>query len=256
MLKNKVIVVTGGAGLLGQEFVNVILLNKGIAIIADINETVGINSVNSLKRIFPKTKVDFQVMNITDKESILNAIETINAKYGKIDALVNNAYPRNSSYGKKFEEVTYESFCENIQMHLGGYFLTSQQFLNYFIRQGFGNIVNISSIYGLVAPRFEIYENTTMTVPIEYAAIKSALIHITKYMAKYFKGHKIKINSICLGGIFDDQPEIFINSYNKYCLQKGMLNKSDVNGTLLYLLSDLSEFVNGTNIIVDDGFTL
>ena len=177
-------------------------------------------------------------------------------KYGKIDALVNSAYPRNKNYGKHFFEVTYDDFCENLGMNLGGYFLTSQLFAKYFYEQGFGNIINLASIYGVIAPRFEIYDNTRMTTPVEYAAIKSGLIHLSKYMAKYFKGKNIRVNTISLGGIEDKQPEPFLKAYKEFCLNKGMLNAKDISGTVLYLLSDLSEFVNGQNIVVDDGFTL
>ena len=141
-------------------------------------------------------------------------------------------------------------------MNLGGYFLTSQQFAKYFHKQGYGNIINLASIYGVIAPRFEVYNNTPMTMPVEYAAIKSGLIHLTKYMAKYFKGKNIRVNTISLGGIEDKQPEAFLKAYKDFCLNKGMLNAKDVSGTVLYLLSDLSEFVNGQNIVVDDGFTL
>ncbi|MBA4408507.1 MAG: flagellin modification protein A [Odoribacter sp.] len=256
MLKNKVIVITGGAGLLGQEFAKTVMENNGIAIIADFNQGKGIEVTENLQKLIPSATVKFQSLDINNKDSILSLIKKLNQKYGKIDALVNNAYPRNKYYGRKFEDVTYEDFCENLNLNLGGYFLTSQQFLTYFSQQGFGNIVNISSIYGVIAPRFEIYENTPMTMPVEYAAIKSALIHLTKYMAKYYKGKNIRVNSISLGGLFDNQPALFIEGYKSHSLNKGMLDKSDISGTLVYLLSDLSSFVNGQNVIVDDGFTL
>ncbi len=95
-----------------------------------------------------------------------------------------------------------------------------------------------------------------MTTPVEYAAIKSGLIHLTKYMAKYFKGMNIKVNTLSPGGILDAQPESFLNNYKKYCSNKGMLEKEDMTGTLIYLLSDMSQYVNGQNIVVDDGFIL
>jgi NAD(P)-dependent dehydrogenase (short-subunit alcohol dehydrogenase family) len=95
-----------------------------------------------------------------------------------------------------------------------------------------------------------------MTMPVEYAAIKSGLIHLTRYMAKYCGGKNIRVNSISPGGIFADQPQEFLREYRKFCLNKGMLNKRDIGGTLIYLLSEMSCFVNGQNIIVDDGFTL
>ena len=145
---------------------------------------------------------------------------------------------------------------ENLGLNLGGYFTTSQQFAKFFKIQGYGNIINISSIYGVIAPRFEVYYGTQMTTPVEYAAIKSGLIHLTKYMAKYFKGMNIRVNTLSPGGIFDSQPEVFLKNYKKECLNKGMLDKGDLNGTLVYLLSNMSKYVNGQNIVVDDGFGL
>jgi NAD(P)-dependent dehydrogenase (short-subunit alcohol dehydrogenase family) len=256
MLNSKVVVVTGGAGLIGKEFVKAVVENDGIAIIADINEEIGIEVKETLSKELNTKNIDFIKLDITSKESLVKCIDYIDTKYGKIDALVNNAYPRNKNYGKHFFDVEYDDFKENLGLNLGGYFTTSQQFAKYFQNQNYGNIINISSIYGLVAPRFEIYEGTSMTMPVEYAAIKSGLIHLTKYMAKYFKGMNIKVNTLSPGGIFDNQPQEFLNKYKKECLNKGMLDKSDLKGTLVYLLSDMSRYVNGQNIVVDDGFIL
>jgi NAD(P)-dependent dehydrogenase (short-subunit alcohol dehydrogenase family) len=256
MLKDKVVVITGGAGLIGKEFVKAVVENNGIAIIADINETIGSEVKEKLSNELNTNNIDFVKLDITSKDSLNECIGYLNKKYKRIDALVNNAYPRNKNYGKHFFDVEYTDFTENLGLNLGGYFTTSQQFSKYFQIQGYGNIVNISSIYGVVAPKFEIYEGTTMTVPVEYAAIKSGLIHLTKYMAKYFKGMDIRVNTLTPGGIFDSQPETFLKAYQDKCLSKGMLDKSDLKGTLIYLLSDMSKYVNGQNIIVDDGFVL
>ena len=256
MLKNKVVVITGGAGLIGKEFVKAVIENAGIAIIADINEQIGQEVKKNLSKELNTINIDFIKLDITSKESLNKCINDIDKKYKKIDALVNNAYPRNKNYGRHFFDVEYEDFIQNLGLNLGGYFTASQQFAQYFKKQGYGNIVNISSIYGVVAPRFEIYEDTTMTTPVEYAAIKSGLIHLTKYMAKYFKGMNIKVNALSPGGIFDSQPESFLDKYKEQCLNKGMLDKSEIKGTLVYLLSDMSKYLNGQNIIIDDGFVL
>jgi NAD(P)-dependent dehydrogenase (short-subunit alcohol dehydrogenase family) len=256
MLTQKVVVITGGAGLIGQEFVKAVVENNGVAVIADINKEIGVSVKNALSEQLQTDSIEFVQLDITLKSSLQECLEKIDSKYGKIDALVNNAYPRNKNYGRHFFDVEYDDFSQNISLNLGGYFLTSQQFALYFKKQGYGNIVNISSIYGVIAPRFEIYNNTTMTTPVEYAAIKAGLIHLTKYMAKYFKGLDIRVNSLSPGGIFDHQPEPFLNAYKNGCLNKGMLDKSDLKGTLLYLLSDMSQYVNGQNIVVDDGFSL
>jgi len=252
LVRDKVVIVTGGAGLLGRTFCQAIADNGGIAVVAEYDIAMAEKLCTSLENA---SIVPAQV-NITDKNSIKALIATISEKYGRIDALVNSAYPRNKNYGKHFFDVAYSDFCENVGMNLGGYFLTSQQFAAYFEKQGYGNIINLASIYGVIAPRFEIYDNTHMTTPVEYAAIKSGLIHLTKYMAKYFKGKNIRVNTISLGGIEDKQPEPFLKAYKEFCLNKGMLDAKDISGTVLYLLSDLSEFVNGQNIVVDDGFTL
>jgi NAD(P)-dependent dehydrogenase (short-subunit alcohol dehydrogenase family) len=256
MLKNKVVVITGGAGLIGKEFVKAVVKNNGIAIIADINESLGNQVKEELSKKLQTKNIDFIKLDITSKKSLSNCIQYLDNKYKKIDALVNNAYPRNKNYGKHFFDVEYDDFIENLGLNLGGYFTTSQQFASYFKKQGYGNIINISSIYGVVAPKFEIYENTPMTMPVEYAAIKAGLIHLTKYMAKYFKGQNIRVNTLSPGGIFDNQNEIFLEKYKENCLNKGMLDKSDLQGTLIYLLSDMSQYVNGQNIVIDDGFSL
>ena len=191
MLTDKVIVITGGAGLIGKEFVKAVIQNNGIAIIADINEDIGKQAKESLSVELNTSNIDFVKLDITSKDSLIECINYLENKYKRIDALVNNAYPRNKNYARHFFDVEYEDFVENIGLNLGGYFVASQQFAKYFKKQNYGNIVNISSIYGIVAPKFEVYENTSMTMPVEYAAIKSGLIHLTKYMAKYFKGMKV-----------------------------------------------------------------
>ncbi len=256
MLSNQVVVITGGAGLIGQEFVKAVIEQKGIAIIADIDEKVGRETVELLSLELKTSNIDFVHLDITSKTSLLSCIEYLDSKYQRIDTLVNNAYPRNKNYARHFFDVEYDDFVENIGLNLGGYFITSQQFAKYFQKQGYGNIINISSIYGVVAPKFEIYDGTSMTTPVEYAAIKSGVIHLTKYMAKYFKGMNIKVNTLSPGGIYDNQPKEFLNAYKNKCSNKGMLDKKDLQGTLVYLLSDMSKYVNGQNIVVDDGFVL
>ena len=256
MQENKVVVITGGSGLIGQEFVKAVIEQNGIAIIADINEEAGNKVKEELSKELNSDNIDFFKLDVTSKKSLDECIDYLGKKHNGIDALVNNAYPRNKNYARHFFDVEYEDFVENIGLNLGGYFISSQRFARYFQKQGYGNIINISSIYCVVAPKFEIYDGTTMTTPVEYAAIKSGLIHLTKYMAKYFNGMNIRVNTLSPGGIFDNQPESFLKKYKKECLTKGMLDKSDLNGSLVYLLSDMSEYVNGQNIIVDDGFSI
>ena len=256
MLNEKVVIITGGAGLIGQAFVRCIAAHGAIAIVADVSKQAGSEFVDGLKADDPQAKIEFVEVDITSKESLVKMISCLHDKHGRIDALVNNAYPRNKNYGRKFEEVAYDDFCQNVSMHLGGYFLTAQQVAGYFKQQGYGSIINMASIYGVVAPRFSIYEHTSMTMPVEYAAIKSAIIHLTKYLAQYLKGSNIRVNCISPGGILDGQPAEFLSRYNSFAASKGMLDVDDLQGALLFLLSDMSKFVNGQNIVVDDGWSL
>lgn len=264
MLQDKVVVITGGAGLLGKEFSKSVIKEHGKVIIADINEESANSFILEINELYPNSCILFHYLDVTSKNSIETLIKNVSKQFGKIDAWVNNAYPKikgmNSDtkreYSNSFFEVNYEDFCESVSINLGSVFLCSQRISNFFIKQGFGNIVNISSIYGLIAPRFEIYEGTGMTMPVDYAVNKSAINHFTRYLTKLFKNKNIRVNTLSPGGISNNQPSTFQTKYKELAANKGMLESKDICGALLFLLSDNSTFVNGQNIIVDDGWTL
>lgn len=256
-LENNVIVITGGAGLIGREFAKAVASNGGIAILADIDEKLGKKTANRISKEIDTENIEFIKLDITSKNSIDKMIEFLVKKYRKIDALVNNAYPTNKNYGRKFEDVEYKDFCENVNMHLGGYFLVTKEVSRVMKRQNYGNIINIASIYGFVAPRFEIYKGTDMTVPVEYSAIKGGLINLTKYLASYLGKYNIRVNAISPGGVYDNQPENFVKKYSeRVVLGKKMGNRNDLKGALLFLLSDASKYITGQNIVVDGGWSL
>lgn len=257
LLQNKVVVVTGGAGVLGRQFCAGVVEQGGIAVVADRDEEAASRSAAQInQRHAGLGSAEGAYLDITSKQSIGDLIARLEEKYGRIDALVNNAYPRNQHYGRKLEDVTYEDFCDNVGQHLGGYFLTAQQFALFFKGHGGGNIVNLSSIYGTMVPRFEVYDGTSMTMPVEYAAIKSAVVQLTRYFAQFFKGNGIRVNCLSPGGILAGQPASFLSAYNGHCASKGMLLPQDVVGALIFLLSDQSQYVTGQNIFIDDGFSL
>lgn len=251
MLKGKVILVVGGAGLLGARIVRYCISQGASVVVADRDLVTAQSVVDSN----PASSYAVQI-EIASKDSVIAALTETSSRFGKVDGIVNTAYPRNSSYGRKFEEVEYADFNDNVGLHLGGYFLVSQQAALFMAKQGHGVILNMSSIYGIIAPRFEVYDGTPMTMPVEYAAIKAGLIHLTKYIAKYMKGRNVRINCLSLGGLLDKQPESFVQAYGSFALNKGMLEPEDIVGTIGFLLSDASQYMNGQNVVVDDGWTL
>jgi NAD(P)-dependent dehydrogenase (short-subunit alcohol dehydrogenase family) len=246
--------VTGGAGLIGAAISERVAREGGIPIVADLDFE---RAEQVVKQIQASDLTAYAVsLDITDVVQIERVISEVRTKFGRLDALVNNAYPRGNNYGRELEDVEYGDFCESLSLHLGGYFLTSQKFAAVFASQGHGNIVNLSSIYGLFAPRFEIYEGTSMTVPAEYAAIKAGIIQLTRYFAQYYRRNGIRCNALAPGGIRDNQPEEFTTKYDAMCGTKGLLDPADLMGAITFLLSDASKFMTGQTLVVDDGWSL
>lgn len=250
-LENKTILIVGAGGLLGAKVVEASLKLGAYVIAADLSKDLVSRKLNDVK--FNKDKVIFESLDITKTKSV----EELFDKYDHIDGAVNCTYPRNKAYGAHFFDVNLDSFNENLSLHLGSAFLFTQQCAKYFKKHKSPfSLVNISSIYGVVSPKFEVYENTLMTMPVEYAAIKSAILHMSKYVVKYIEDSRFRINSVSPGGILDGQPDSFLSSYKSYTNGAGMLEVDEVTGAVSFLLSDNSKFITGQNIIVDDGFSL
>lgn len=256
MLTKKIIIVTGAAGLIGRSLVKTFLKYDAIVIATDIDKHALDRLKNNKGYKEYKSSLYFCNLDITDKDSISSVIKTVKDKYGVIDAIINNAYPKNKAFGKKLEDVTYYNFTENLALNIGGYFLVAQQFCMFFKKQGHGVILNMASIYGVITPRFEVYNGTNMTMPVEYAAIKSAIINLTKYFAQYYKKSGIRINALSPGGVLDGQSNTFLKKYNDKCSSKGMLNPKDISEVAAFLISESSSYIQGQNLVIDDGFSL
>ena len=252
MLKNKIILVSGACGLLGREIVREITDNNGYVLATDINN----DKAEKLFHALMPERVQFATMDITNVDSIDLAIANGKKQFGSVDACVNAAYPRTGNWGNTFEELEMGDIQENLKLQLGGAIILSQRMMKNFISQGHGNFIHMSSIFGISAPKFDHYEGTSMTSSIEYSAIKSGIISITRWLAKYYKNKNIRVNCVSPGGILDQQPQSFLDKYKNSCTSKGMLDPIDILGTIMFLLSDQSKYINGQNIIVDDGWSL
>jgi len=251
MLEAKRILVAGAGGVLGATLVNA-LLDTGAAVLAtDIR-------LEGLQNIFKSREIadgELSLHNLDISEA--SALNEFLNNCGQLDGAVNCTYPRNQKYGSHFFDVTLADFNENVALHLGSHFQFMQSCAAKFVAANHPfSLVNISSIYGAIAPKFEIYQNTPMTMPVEYAAIKSALVHLTKYTAAYVSDSDFRVNCVSPGGLLDGQPQEFLDAYRANTFGTGMLDAKDIVGTIMFLLSDHSKFLNGQNIIVDDGFSL
>lgn len=241
VLKDKIIIVTGGEGLLGKAMIEDIKIKGGIAINADISVNSDLNA-NRIK------------MDITLEESIVEGLKAIHQKFGKIDGLVNNAYPRTKDWGNKFEEIKVDSWKTNVDLQMNSVFVLTQKIIPY-LKKSKGSIVNIASIYGIVGGDFTVYENTEMTLPAAYSAIKGGVINFSRYAASYFGKSQVRINVVSPGGIYDHQPEIFVKQYEHKVPMKRMGTPKDIAPAVSFLLSDEAKYITGQNIAVDGGWT-
>jgi NAD(P)-dependent dehydrogenase (short-subunit alcohol dehydrogenase family) len=240
MLKDKVIVITGGAGLLGRSIIAAARKEGAIVVSADIA---------------PGAEADAIRMDITDEQSVKEGIAKLRERYGRIDGWVNNAYPRTKDWGSKVEDLPFESWRKNVDMHLNGYFLCSKYALETMKEQGAGSLINMSSIYGMVGPDFSVYEGTSMTMPVAYAAIKGGLINLTRYFAAYYGPSNVRVNCVSPGGIFDNQAKSFVERYEAKVPLRRMGTPEDIAPTVCFLLSDGSSYITGQNLVVDGGWT-
>ena len=241
-LEKKIIIITGGNGLLGSAIIEKLIVDGAFVINLDINHKTN-ESLSNIE------------CDITNQESVNNSLNLIINKYEKIDGLVNNAYPRTQDWGNKFEDIKLDSWKKNIDWQLNSYFYMSQQVAGQMAKQKSGSIINIASIYGVIGPDFTVYDGTNMTMPAGYAAIKGGLINLTRYMASYFGPHKVRVNTVSPGGIFDNQNISFVENYEKKVPLRRMGLPEDITPSVSFLLSDESKYITGQNLIVDGGWT-
>lgn len=241
-LVGKIIVVTGGSGLIGKAIIAHLISEGAVAINAEIDVTDDLEN---------------RVINcdVTQSESVQTAINKILKRYERIDGWVNNAYPRTSDWGLPFEEVPAESWKKNVDLQLNSIFICSQLILKIMQDQRSGSIVNLSSIYGVVAPDFGVYQGTGMTMPAAYAAIKGGVVNFTRYLASYYGRDRIRVNCVSPGGIFNNQNEEFVKQYEDRVPMGRMGLASEIAPAISYLLSDEASYITGHNLMIDGGWT-
>ncbi|MEK9627536.1 MAG: SDR family oxidoreductase [Nitrospinota bacterium] len=244
--KNKIAVVTGGGGLIGKEISQALSDFGAKVYIADIQQQEHVNN---------SSNIEFIKTNTTLEDDIKRTFKEIANNEGNLDILVTCAYPRTHDWGVMVEDVPFESWNENLKSQLGGTFLCCRSAIEHMKNSGGGSIINLASTYGVVAPDFNIYKGTNMTMPVAYSAIKAGLIGLTRYFATYYAKDNIRANSISPGGIFDGQPESFVDRYTQKTPLGRMGKASEMVGGVVFLASESSSYVTGQNLLIDGGWT-
>ena len=253
-IKNKTILITGAAGLIGSSLAKEASDLGAKLILTDFNKDK-LDKIS--EELLAKNKEIYTLhINLSSQNAIELLMEKILARFDRVDSAIYCQYPKSKGFGDSFKDFKEYNLYKDLNLQLGMAILFSRKIMMQFDTQGYGDLIHISSIQGVQSPKFKHYENTNMTSPIEYSAIKSGIISITKWLAKYHKNKNIRVNCISPGGIEDNQIEKFKKRYREDCTNIGMLSPRDISSAILFLLSPAAKAINGHNLIVDDGWTL
>lgn len=252
-LEGKIAFVTGGVGLLGKEVTRALAHSGGKVIILDIDQKKAKEYQQQLKK--EGSNVEVEKFDITALKQIDQAIDDLHKKYGAIDVWVNSAYPRTSDWGERVENLSLESFQKNVDMHLNSYSWISRKVCLIMKEQKGGSLINFGSIYGVVGNDFSVYEGTQISSPMGYSAIKGGIVNLTRFLASYFGEYNVRVNTVCPGGVFDNQNETFVKNYSKKTPLKRMCNPEEVASAVLFLATDASSYVTGITLMIDGGWT-
>ena len=266
-VKDKVIIVTGGLGQLGAQYVKT-LHDRGAKVAALATRVDAARVDRVLGAIKDSDRLLCAEVKITDKASINRVLDSIEAKWGVPDGLVNNAGVDTQpsappEVSGPFEEFPEEVFREVVEVNLVGTFLMTQQVGKRMKQAGKGgSIINVGSIYGVVSPVQDIYsykkEDTGIPFvkPVAYSAAKSGLYNFTRYCATYWGRDGIRVNTLTLSGVErSDQDPRFQKNYTNRIPIGRMAKAHEYNGAVVFLLSDASVYMTGSNVVVDGGWT-
>ena len=246
-LKGKTAFVTGGLGLIGSE------ISKGLVDAGAKVVILGKQSKRKTTHI--GENVSYEMFDVSDLRKIDKKIDELNKKYKRIDIWVNSAYPRTPDWGNNVEKLKLSSWQKNVDMHLNSYSWISRKVCLLMKKRKSGSLINISSIFGVVGNDFMVYKGTKLTSPMAYSAIKGGIVNLTRYLASYFGKYNIRVNTVCPGGIFDNQNKRFVENYSDKTPLKRMGNPQEVASAVLFLASDAASYITGATIMVDGGWT-
>jgi NAD(P)-dependent dehydrogenase (short-subunit alcohol dehydrogenase family) len=258
----RVMIVTGGMGQLGRRF-SAALRDRGARVVV-LDVTVPHDRIEVLYGA-DRDNLLFVEADVTDSRSLEMALAQVEARWGTPHGLVNNAAidaPPDAPPEENgpFEHYPEASWDRVMAVNTKGVFLCSRTFGSSMAREGRGSIVNISSIYGLVSPDQRIYEYRRETgagffKPIAYSASKATLLNMTRYLATYWAARGVRVNTLTLAGVFNGQDPQFLAPYCERVPIGRMARADEYNAAVIFLLSEASSYMTGSNMIVDGGWT-
>ncbi len=247
-LKNKIIVVSGGAGNYGKCIVEGLGEAEGTVIIASRN----LKHAEQVAQNFRAQHLDVHALPVDqgDHDAVMQLKETILQNFGKLDVFINNAVSR----PMKSYDASIADFSESMRVNATGSMDILREMAGLIVANGGGSIVNIGSMMGMFGPDLSNYEGTDMgTPPPDYFFHNAGLLNLTRYMAQVLAGKNVRVNCISPGGLFNNQPEAFLNNYCKKVPLKRMANRDDIKGLVVLLSSEAGAYINGENILMDGG---
>jgi NAD(P)-dependent dehydrogenase (short-subunit alcohol dehydrogenase family) len=262
-LEGQVAIVTGGVGLLGKEFCRTLAQANASVVVADLNESATSKVADDLCA-GGYTALGVGV-DVTNPVSVRQMVEKTLEAFGRVDVLVCSAAmdPKfdNSQPGQfrnTFEDYPLEAWQQALDVNLTGMFLCTQAAVKPMLAQNHGVIINICSTYGLAGPDQRIYERPGQPQqykPVFYSVTKSGVLGLTRYLATYYAGKNIRANALTPGGVYNNHDETFVKNYSYRTVMGRMANLDEMNGAMLYLASDASSYMTGSNLVVDGGWT-
>tara|TARA_B100001750_G_C15421485_1_gene553183 strand:+ start:322 stop:1119 length:798 start_codon:yes stop_codon:yes gene_type:complete len=255
-LSDKIVVLTGAAGYLGKNYVDGLSQAGANVVLSDIN-------YQGCKKIEKQMREKYDVdplsvkLDLTDSKSIKCMISKITKKYSSIDVLVNNAAYQGDKKIRSagFEKLELGTWNKAINVNLTGIFLLCQAVGKIMLKQKSGNIINISSTYGMVGADQRIYGKSGLNSPAFYAATKSGILNLTRYLASYWNRTGIRVNTLSPGGVENNQDKNFIKKYSEKTMLGRMARNDEYVGALIFLASNASSYMTGSNLVIDGGWT-
>jgi NAD(P)-dependent dehydrogenase (short-subunit alcohol dehydrogenase family) len=263
-LKNKVAVVTGGMGQLGIVYSVAMVQHGAIVVVLDLESDPKTPDVRFADYLQNGDILSFSV-DVTNRTKLESVAAQVTDRFGHIDILVNNAAldsPPDSPASEvgPFEKYPESSFDKVMDVNVKGTFLCCQVFGKEMAAGNGGSIINISSIYGILSPCQDIYdfrrkEGEDFFKPVAYSVSKSAIMNLTRYLATYWAKSGVRVNTLTLAGVFNNQPEEFLKAYNERIPIGRMADAEEFVGPLLFLASDASTYMLGANLVIDGGWS-